>query len=236
MKPVFKIVLSFFLFSVPCLQAQPSGYTLVKTSDSTFVATNSTSTSGKYFLLLAPNGPAIQSAVQERGPSLSIQGSNGTSVIGPFSIGADSSVTLQLALSGSSSANETFALLTEARLNQASIFPLTSNSSLSTPNSADQVLLRSAVAAPNVSRGNQPIDFRVGLDAPAVINLSLFTLAGEKVYGAQAQGNAGMNSLTWNLSDFSGGQVSSGLYLYYLRVVGIDSSIETRTGKVLVLH
>ena len=232
--------LSFFFCSISLLHAQTSGYVLVKTSASTYVASNPTSISTDFYLLLS--SPADAGGLSVTGPdgstlpSSSAPGFEGT-FFGPFTVPRSSSVTLKSSQNGPAPGQSSFALLPLAKLGRFSILSLTPNPVPSPSNgSAERGLLRSMAAAPNVSRNNQPIDFLVNLDAPARMELSLFTLAGEKVYGAQAQGNAGMNTLGWNLSDNSGGPAASGLYLFYLRVVGGDGSVETRVGKVLVIH
>lgn len=223
-----------FLGTIRGFAQEVTGYTLTKLGPSEFVASNPTSAGQNFFLLLTPNGSQVQSATKDGAAALSIQGSNGTSLIGPFSVPADASITLQVFEKGQVTGSETFALLTESQL-RASASSLTPKIALSLSNGSAEPL-RSAVAAPNVSRNNQPIDFLVNLNAPADIVLSLFTLAGEKVYGAQTQGSAGANKLVWNLSGNANGRVTSGLYLYYLEVAGSDGSRQTRVGKIVVLQ
>ena len=236
MKPTF-LKLSFLFFcSLSLLHAQPSGYVLVKTSGSTYVASNHTATGNNFRLLLTlptgKTGPDVVVADGTRLPSSSAPGLNGV-LWGPVSIAANSTVTLNVV---GTPPVEGFALLSDSQLGRASVLSLTSNPTLGPVNgSADRGLVHSAAAAPNVSRNNQPIDFLVNLNASARMELSLFTLAGEKVYEAQAQGNTGMNTLAWNLTDNTGGSVANGLYLFYLRVVGGDGTVETRTGKTLVI-
>ena len=96
-------------------------------------------------------------------------------------------------------------------------------------------LIQTAVAAPNRSMNGEPVRFLVHLNQPALIRLSLFTLTGERVYGALSQGGQGLNSLVWNLQNHQGQAAASGLYLYVLQVGG-GSAPETRTGKILLLR
>ena len=91
------------------------------------------------------------------------------------------------------------------------------------------------VAAPNVSRDGQPIQFRVRLDEPAKIEVFLFNLTGEQVFEAESQGNAGLNTITWNLENLDNSQVASGLYIYVLKAED-GGSIKIQRGKVAVLH
>ena len=91
------------------------------------------------------------------------------------------------------------------------------------------------VAAPNISRDEEPIKFLVNLTKPAQVALSLFTLSGEKVYNAGAQGSAGLNTLVWELENNGNQPVASGLYIYVLSI-GDGSPIIRRTGKVVLIH
>jgi hypothetical protein len=87
------------------------------------------------------------------------------------------------------------------------------------------------VAAPNVSKDGQPIRFLVNLEQAAPIQLSLFSLTGEKVAELAAQGSAGANVLTWDLTNTLEQKVASGLYPYILRAGDARQS-----GKVAVIH
>jgi hypothetical protein len=89
----------------------------------------------------------------------------------------------------------------------------------------------SVVAAPNISKDGQPIRFLVNLEGAAPLQLSLYSLTGEKVAELTAQGGPGANSLTWDLTNQSGSIVASGLYFYVLNAGGLS-----QTGKVVVLH
>ncbi len=99
-----------------------------------------------------------------------------------------------------------------------------------TPGSLPLVL-----AAPNISRNGTPIQFQVTLGQPAQIELSLFSLVGERLYQASLEGGAGLNNLLWRLQNQSGGLVASGLYFYRVQA-GSGSGTATRTGKVAVLR
>jgi hypothetical protein len=75
----------------------------------------------------------------------------------------------------------------------------------------------------------------VELGKAAQIDLTLYTLLGEKVYEAKTSGITGLNNLTWKLNNGSGAGVASGLYLYSLEI--LNRSVNYRkTGKVIVLH
>jgi len=93
----------------------------------------------------------------------------------------------------------------------------------------------SVVAAPNLSRDGEPIQFQISMGGPARMDLALFTLLGERVYQVSAEGHSGRNSLAWNLQNNAGSSVASGLYIYILRTDnGVDRS--TKMGKVAVLR
>ncbi len=96
-------------------------------------------------------------------------------------------------------------------------------------------LLPSVVAAPNISRDGEPIEFRVRLAQPAQMKLTLYDLLGERVYQASLAGNPGLNLLEWDLDNSMGNQVASGLYIYVLEVDGASGKTN-RMGRVVVLH
>ena len=91
------------------------------------------------------------------------------------------------------------------------------------------------VAAPNVSHNGQPVQFRVNLEKPSEIQLSLFSVSGEKAFETSIQGNAGLNTISWNLSNSSASPVASGLYFYQVQA-GSDGGQALKIGKVAVLH
>lgn len=88
---------------------------------------------------------------------------------------------------------------------------------------------------PNVSRGGEPILFFVNLVNPAKMDLNLFNISGEKIFEETSQGNAGVNTLNWGLSNQSGSPIASGLYIYVLTA---DDGVAPRTqrGKVVVIR
>jgi len=60
-------------------------------------------------------------------------------------------------------------------------------------------------------------------------------LVGEHVLEKEASGNLGLNVLTWDLKNFSGRSVASGLYLYSLEVD--DGSEKVRKiGKIAIIR
>jgi len=101
--------------------------------------------------------------------------------------------------------------------------------------SVSQATAAQVVAAPNTSRNGTPIQFRVELTQPGLIELSLFAVTGEKVYGTKAQGQTGENVIPWDLKNQAGSSVASGLYVYLIQAPDGIGSTQT-TGKVLVVH
>ncbi len=91
------------------------------------------------------------------------------------------------------------------------------------------------VVAPNISRNDEPIQFKVQLPGPAQVHLSLYTLLGEQIYQSTIAGNAGLNNLLWQVQNQSGQAVASSLYLYALEVNN-GSGSQRWTGKVVVIH
>jgi len=89
----------------------------------------------------------------------------------------------------------------------------------------------SVVAAPNISRDGQPIQFEVNLGEAVPLELDLFSVTGEKVAAINTEGAIGMNTLTWDLTNASKSQVASGLYIYLLRAGDL-----TQSGKVVLIH
>jgi hypothetical protein len=94
---------------------------------------------------------------------------------------------------------------------------------------------QSVVAAPNISRDGQPVNFLVNLDKPALVKISIFNLAGEEVYQTSAQGNTGTNRLVWQVQNQAARMVSSGLYIYVLQL-DEGANVETHEGKILVFR
>jgi hypothetical protein len=94
---------------------------------------------------------------------------------------------------------------------------------------------QSVVAAPNISRGGEPIQFMVTLARPSEVKLTLFSLSGEKVYQISTQGGNGLNRIPWNLTNQESVPVASGLYIYLLET-NDGISVLSQEGKVVVLH
>jgi len=115
----------------------------------------------------------------------------------------------------------------------ATITPIETATVTSTPTSS--IMLQSAVAAPNISRNGQPIDFMVNLGYSASIQLNLYTILGEKVYSETIQGNAGINNINWFVKNNAQSSVASGVYIYIIQVNN-GNETSTMTGKVLILH
>jgi hypothetical protein len=91
------------------------------------------------------------------------------------------------------------------------------------------------VAAPNISRDGQPIQFRVLVGEVTPIQISIYNLIGEKIYSTGIQAQVGMNTFSWPMVNNQNQGVASGLYVYVIRE-GSGSSPRTTTGKVVVIH
>lgn len=87
---------------------------------------------------------------------------------------------------------------------------------------------------PNISTGGNPVKFHVVLEQSGPIELSLFSLLGERVYQSEVQGQVGDNVLNWNLENEVGNQVASGLYLYSVQYK-LDGRTTNHIGKLVVL-
>ena len=104
-----------------------------------------------------------------------------------------------------------------------------------TPTIDSNILVQSAMAAPNVVRDNGPVQFRFFLGRPARVHLSLYTLTGEMVFQTTVAGTQGANTLVWDAQNQARQSVASGLYLYVLRFED-DRQTESRTGKIALIR
>jgi hypothetical protein len=225
-----------------------------------WVASNHTTKDGNFFILEnVPShyvlqsitvNPSVSSALPLN-PALPLSGP-APITIGPFSIAANSSVTFQVTGlirdnptrgKNQTFAGETFSLLSDSQLSgksrkiSSSVYSreITATPTPSATPVPKRGLIQSVVAAPNISNGIQPINFILNLGSPAMVNLSLFTVTGERVFNTQAQGNQGVTTLVWDVKNTARRQVSSGMYIFVLQVAGAGAE-ETRTGKVLIIH
>jgi hypothetical protein len=115
----------------------------------------------------------------------------------------------------------------------ATITPVETATVTSMPTSS--ILLQTAVAAPNITRNGQPVNFMINLGYNASIQLNLYTIMGEEVYSDTIEGNAGQNTITWLLKNKAQSSVATGIYIYSIQVNN-GYETETKTGKVLVFH
>jgi hypothetical protein len=95
--------------------------------------------------------------------------------------------------------------------------------------------LESAVAGPNVSRNDQPIKFMITLGSSATVQLSLYNLMGQQIFTETIEGNVGLNTMTWLVRNKAQEPVSSGIYIYMIKVNN-GAETMTKVGKVLVFH
>jgi hypothetical protein len=250
-----KISFLFLFLSAAVLHGQtPAGYVLAKTGLSSpapgsgslscqWVASNNTSKGENFFIL--ENLPAhctiqsITGPAAQLHPSLPLVGP-ATLLLGPFPMAANGSATFLVTgnFPGDSATGESFLLLSDSQLaamgRQAPFAGALIEGG--TPTAVlSPGLVQSAVAAPNISDGNQPVHFLLNLNSPAKVNLSLFALTGEKIFDTQEQEGRGTAALSWDGRNNARQAVASGLYIYLLRASG-DGSVETRTGKVLIVH
>lgn len=96
-------------------------------------------------------------------------------------------------------------------------------------------VIKSAVAGPNVSRNFQPVRFYIQLNQPGEVMVDIFTPLGQRVTGTTFYGNTGMNDWLWDVQNATKHMVSSGLYIYTIRVT-VNGATEMKTGKVVILH
>jgi hypothetical protein len=96
-------------------------------------------------------------------------------------------------------------------------------------------LLQNAVAAPNVSRNGEPIEFQITLASSAQVQLSVYNLLGGLIYKDTFEGNAGLNNVRWLLRNQTNGVISSGLYVYTVQASN-GTMQNTKMGKVLLFH
>ena len=90
-------------------------------------------------------------------------------------------------------------------------------------------------AGPNPTRGS--VDFTFVLDAPAEIDLRIFSVDGREVFRARQQHDGLRRGfLGWNGKSTAGGVAASGIYFYRLDVRRPGSQPEQRTGKLAVLR
>ena len=93
----------------------------------------------------------------------------------------------------------------------------------------------SVVAAPNISREGQPIQFLATLGEPSQITLSIYTILGEQVYQTSVEGQVGINSLPWQGRNTLNESVASGLYIYSVQA-NDGKTIRNKMGKVAIIH
>lgn len=89
----------------------------------------------------------------------------------------------------------------------------------------------SAIVWPNVTDGGSPVQFVVNLTSPAEIQLSIYDLAGEKVYATSAQGPIGWSVIPWPVQNQAGASLASGLYIYC-----VQAGDNKKLGKICVRH
>jgi hypothetical protein len=96
-------------------------------------------------------------------------------------------------------------------------------------------MLKSAVAGPNISKNFEPVRFFIQLNSPAQVTVDIYTPMGQLVASTSLYGNTGFNSWLWDIQNASKQVVASGLYIYTIRVSS-SGNVETKTGKILILH
>jgi hypothetical protein len=111
---------------------------------------------------------------------------------------------------------------------------VTATKTVSATPTAD-TLVKSIIAAPNVSRNGLPIQFHINLYQPAQITISLFTVLGEEVYQTTKQGTSGDNQIVWRLRNKAENTVGTGLYICVVQVNN-GIGVSAQTSKVVVLH
>lgn len=233
------------------LQAQGLGVSLSKSVlaspyprevDSQWVAANQSPAPGTFFIVeKIPAGYQLVGLSSDPSPAVplsirpSLPTSSGSVTCGPLTLSPGQAVTFKLretlTQGQAKSSDEAFFLVPVGPAGSAfaAVTP-TIPVLVSGAGASDSVL-----AEPNFSTDGQPIRFRVNLGQSALIRLSLYSLMGEKVYGAELEGASGDNWITWALRNSANQGVASGLYFYCVEISGSGLD-ELRRGKVLVLH
>jgi hypothetical protein len=98
-----------------------------------------------------------------------------------------------------------------------------------------QTAIKSVAAGPNVSQNFQPVKFFIQLNQATQVTVDIYTPMGQKVAGTTFYGNQGMNNWLWDIQNASKHLVSSGLYVYAVRVAG-NGHEEVKTGKIVIVH
>jgi len=102
-------------------------------------------------------------------------------------------------------------------------------------NISSGTVIKSAVAGPNISKNMQPVRFFIQLNAPGQVVVNIYTPMGQLVASTSFYGNPGMNNWLWDIQNTSKQIVSSGLYIYTIQVTS-NGNVETKTGKIVILH
>ncbi len=69
--------------------------------------------------------------------------------------------------------------------------------------------------------------FTFELTQPADVQISIFTISGRKIYQSQKQSfSQGFHFIDWNGKDHYGDNIANGVYLYKIKAVGDESSID----------
>jgi hypothetical protein len=101
--------------------------------------------------------------------------------------------------------------------------------------STSSTVIKSAVAGPNISKNMQPVKFFIQLNSPAQVTVEIFTPMGQLVASSTFYGNPGMNNWLWDIHNAAKQIVSSGLYIYTVQVTS-NGNVETKTGKIVIMH
>ncbi|MEJ2194692.1 MAG: FlgD immunoglobulin-like domain containing protein [Ignavibacteriaceae bacterium] len=87
---------------------------------------------------------------------------------------------------------------------------------------------------PNPFNPNTTIEFSIPINS--VVVLTVFNLVGQEVVTlVNEEFGAGNYSVVWNGTDWKGSQVSSGVYLYEIKVIGINGGEYQKMKKMILL-
>jgi hypothetical protein len=91
------------------------------------------------------------------------------------------------------------------------------------------------VAEPNISRGGQPVQFKVLVGEDTRVQLVIYDMLGEQVYTAEIQVQPGLTALNWPVVNNQNIGIASGMYIYVIRE-GYGAQPRTVKGKVVIIH